>query len=57
MADREGDPSKRPPYCKTADMPTACRNLIDKSPLSMDRETYECEVCGLRFTLHYEDMA
>jgi hypothetical protein len=57
MTDREGDPTKRPPECKTSGRPTDCPHLRDVTPRSMDRETYECDMCGQRFVLYYEDMA
>jgi hypothetical protein len=57
MADRAGDKSKQPPECGTHEHPTHCPHLVDVTPRAMDRETYDCTVCGEHFTLYYEDMA
>lgn len=57
MADRKGDPAKRPSECKEP-ISGKCPHLQETSSRSdMDGETYSCEVCGERYRLYYEDMA
>jgi hypothetical protein len=55
VSDIEGDPSKRPPECKTATMPTSCPHLKEVGG-GMSGERYACEVCGQRFFLDYDEM-
>lgn len=56
MADRDGDPAKKPMECKTSEHPTRCPHLVDVTPRSMEKETYDCPVCGEHFTLYYDAM-
>lgn len=58
MADRKGDETKRPIECgRRNGQWKACSNLKETSGYDMDGETYDCEVCGEHYRLHYEDMA
>jgi len=58
MTDRKGDPAKQPPECGVGrgGNSSSCPHLKEINPLNPDGETYECEVCGERFELYYEDM-
>ena len=56
MNDIEGDPEKKTEECKKREK--KCSNLKETSSSSdMDGETWECDVCGKRYRLYYEDMA
>ena len=59
MADREGDPAKKPESCGARDGGDwTCPNLQETSSKSdFEGETYACAICGERFRLYYEDMA
>lgn len=53
MSKRKGDESKKPVECR--DNWTKCPN-IKLTYQGWGSETYECDVCGERFKLYYEDM-
>ena len=55
MADRAGDPAKRPPECKTHEYPTKCPHLEEIGG-GMAGERYDCKVCGEYFFLDYDEM-
>lgn len=57
MADRDGDPAKKPAECKTSEHPCRCPHLVERSLNDMEREVYDCQVCGEHFTLYYDDVA
>ena len=49
------DKTKQPIGCN--ETTASCKNLKETSNYAdMDGETYECDVCGLRFRLYYDDM-
>ena len=52
MADKEGDKEKQPPNCNED---THCPNMINTYE-GWDSETWECQVCGARFKLYYDEM-
>ncbi len=54
--DYEGDPSKRPPECRTVIRPTDCPHLVETNPTDMNGEQYRCAVCGRSFYLDYDEM-
>lgn len=57
MSDRNGDKSKQPPECEI-NSPKAGINCphIKETGGGMRGERYECERCGERFFLDYDDM-
>ncbi len=52
----EGDPTKRPPECHTAENTYDCPHLTERDLTNMSGERYRCDVCGKSFFLDYEDM-
>lgn len=57
MADRPGNPEKKPADCGAREGGTwKCPNLEEVGG-GFESERYECPVCGEGFTLYYEDMA
>lgn len=55
MSDRKGDPHKQPTDCmmrQDGKCPHV-RGTLD----TMEGENYECDRCGERYKLYYEDMA
>jgi hypothetical protein len=66
MSDRKGDPTKQPPECKPVFTPipnhpqglgnwSSCPNLQEVRS-DYAGETYECDVCGERYWLDYDEM-
>lgn len=65
MADRDGNPALMPADCgyhpdnKGKPLPPTgptCPNIKETSGNNMDLERYECAVCGLSYTLYYDEM-
>lgn len=56
MSDTKGDPTKQPTECQINDAPPRCPH-IECTSERMDGETWQCERCGERYRLNYEDMA
>jgi hypothetical protein len=54
MSDRAADETKRSEQCK-ADGIWECPNLIETGG-GMKGEQYDCELCGCRVWLDYDDM-
>lgn len=52
MADRKGDPSKKPADCTGN---SRCPHVEFNQ--GWETETYDCRVCGAYWKLYYEDMA
>lgn len=59
MGDRKGDDAKRPPECTGRTAPykssSSCPNLKETGG-GFEGEQYNCEVCGERYYLDYDDM-
>lgn len=56
MGDRKGDPSKQPEGCEPARYSrNPCPNMKETGG-GMSGEQYNCDVCGERFYLDYDDM-
>lgn len=65
MRDIQGDKSKQPPYCEPRFIKydennpkgywTTCPNIKETGG-GFEGEQYECDVCGKRYYLDYEDM-
>ena len=55
MADRKGDPAKKPAECLAAKSATGCPHLKETGG-GFEGERYDCDVCGEHFFLDYEDM-
>jgi hypothetical protein len=70
LADREGDPTKQPPECKSIFTPhpdprppgavgegtwSKCPHIKETGG-GMEGEQYSCDVCGKRYFLDYDDM-
>jgi uncharacterized protein with PIN domain len=55
MTDIEGDQSKRPPECNTAQRPTSCPH-IKCTYEGYDGERWNCNTCGQSFYLDYDEM-
>lgn len=55
MADRKGDPNKKPVECMKDGL--TCPHLEEISSNSdMDGESYSCKVCGEYYRLYYDEM-
>jgi len=52
MADRKGNPDKKPPECTSG---TDCP-YIQETGGGFEGERYDCKRCGEHFFLDYEDM-
>ena len=53
MADRKGDPAKKPEGCQGTE--STCPNIKEVGG-GFEGERYSCEVCGEYYFLDYEDM-
>lgn len=55
MADRKGDPKKKPAECMENGL--TCPHLKEvSSKYDMEGESYSCELCGEYYRLYYDDM-
>lgn len=55
MGDAPADPKREPPECKALERKLSCPNIKEVGG-GMQGEQYDCQVCGRRIYLDYDEM-